>query len=322
MAFNISQIVDQYGKYYIDAGQNQDRVLKLLKQKTVTTEHAVPKQTKDTVYRLANAKFATRVQAFQKTFTEKGGAEFIPQEIHLRQLKVDETFYPDDITESWLGFLSGLDVADRKDWPIVRYMVEHDILPQIPHDMEMLVYGKGKYKAPTAGTASAAEDAMDGLIALCDAGILNANSPMNSIVLDGVIDATNAVAKLESVKKSIPRLYRDNIKMKVFVDPEIFDNYQENYRDRFSRDPRYSDALAGTIDFATNLELVPLPSLSETGAIIVTPAENFLHIRRGNQQAPTVQSLKREVFIMTDWWEAIGFGFNELVWYYKPTATV
>ena len=321
MSFTTTKIVDQFGNYYIDEGQNIKRVLQMVRQKTVTTTHARPVFTDNTVYRFATTKFGSVVQQFQKKFTAKGEVEFRPNEIPLRQMKVDESFYPDDIEGSWLGFLAGKEIAERKDWPIVRYMTEEYILGQVPHDMEMKVYGKGKFVEPTDGQPGSPEQSLDGMITLCDAGILNTEQPMNKVLLTGTISVTNAVDQLEAFVDNVDRLVRDNFKIKLFADPKLVDDYKKNYRKLFSGDPRYTDEKAGTIDFNTNIELVALPSLSETGALVATPEDNFVHIRRTKKNnPPVIESAKREVNIMLDWWESLGFGYNEMVWYYKPTV--
>lgn len=317
----LDDLKSEFGSYYINGGQNANRVLKLTRQKTVTTTHAKPLFTDDTLYRFVNPRFGQVLQQFQLKYTPKGGAEFIPRQIQLYQIKIDQSFFPDEVTPSWVGFMADKEEADRSKWPISRYMVEEAILPQIPHELEMYAYGKGKYAAPIEGTAGSADKTLDGIITLCDAGVLNSKSPMNKVILSAKPDAKNSVLILEEFVKNIDRLFRDNFKFKLFVDPQILDDYRENYRDRFSNDPRYTEGKAGSIDFKANIELVGLPSLSDTGVIMSTPADNFIHIRRTRKNnPPRLETSKRQVDVMMDWWEGLGFGFNELVWYYKPTV--
>lgn len=316
----ISDIVSEYGKYYVNGGQNEKDILKLMKQPAVTPSHAKPILTENTQYQFATSHFGTKVQQFQKKFTPKGDDEFKPNNIQLRQGKIDYSFYPDEITESWAGFLSSIDEGDRSKWPIVRYMVENSVLPSIPNDMELLAYGKGIYEAPVEGESGEASKVMDGLIKLTDDGLVNAGKPMNNVVLTGPSTKDNGVDFIETFLKSVDDLYLNNFKFKILCDPIIVRNYQANYRERFNQSVVYSDERTLKVDFHANVELVSLPSLSNTGRVIATPADNFLYVRRKNGiNAPTIQADKREVIIMTDWWEALGFGYNELVWVYKTT---
>lgn len=317
----IDEIVSEYGKYYVKGGQNEKSILKLMKQPAVTPSHAKPIITENTQYQFATSHFGSKVQQFQKEFTPKGDDEFKPNTIQLRQGKVDYSFYPDDITESWMGFLTSIDEGDRTKWPIVRYMVENAILPQIPQDMELMAYGKGVYVAPTAGSAGTASEVMDGLDKITIDGLADSEKPMNNVLLTEAQTLENGVEFIENFLLAIEPLYLDNFKFKVLCDPVFVRNYQGNYRERFNQSTVYSDDRTLKVDFHPNVELVSLPSLAGTGKIIATPAENFLYVRRKNGiNAPVIQADKREVIIMTDWWEALGFGYNELVWVYKqPT---
>ena len=104
MSITTTSIVQEYGAYYIDAGQNKKRILTMLSQGREITDFATPIKTDDTIFRLANATFRTLVQPFQKTFTQKGGVEIIPNEIRQYRFKIDDEFMPDELYATWLGF--------------------------------------------------------------------------------------------------------------------------------------------------------------------------------------------------------------------------
>lgn len=316
---NIQDIVSEFGKYYIDGGQNLSRVLTLLKQKSVTPTHARSIITIDTLYRFANTHFGEIVQQFQQDFTHKGSAKFTPNEIQLRQWKVDYAFFPDAITESWLGFLSDLNKEDRKDWPIVRYILEVYLTPQIEHDLELNAYGKGVYEAPANGVAGTADKVMDGLVEIVRKGLVDVTKPMNNLVTTLVPSKDNGVEFIETLLESVDTLYLDFFKFKVFADPVYVKNYQKNYRDLWKEAPSYTEQKAIEVDFHANVELVALPSLKGTKHIIITPADNFVNVRRKNGINKPVIGVKdlRQVQTSIDGWEALGFGYNELVWVYK-----
>jgi hypothetical protein len=81
MSITTAAIIAEYGAYYQDAGQNKKRILTMLSQGRQITGLATPIKTDDTIFRLANATFRSLVQPFQKTFTQKGGVEIVPNEI-------------------------------------------------------------------------------------------------------------------------------------------------------------------------------------------------------------------------------------------------
>jgi hypothetical protein len=47
-----------------------------------------------------------------------------------------------------------------------------------------------------------------------------------------------------------------------------------------------------------------------------TPKANLLHLTKKSKNSASfkVEEAKRNVAIMTDWWEGFGFGLNEVVW--------
>jgi hypothetical protein len=71
---------------------------------------------------------------------------------------------------SWLGFLDSNSLT-KKDYPLVRYLIENNLIPAIQSDMEMSVCGQGVYQAPTPGVADPVVSCMDGLIRLLQVGV-------------------------------------------------------------------------------------------------------------------------------------------------------
>ena len=170
MSIVATALVTAFGAYYLEEGQNMDRLKDALRQKSVTPMCCVPIITESDMYRSSNVALGEIVQSFQKGFTPKGDLTFTPNEIRLRNIKADITIDPDDVKGKWLGFLASLNEADRTQWPIVRYLLEKHIATRIPHDMETQAYFKGVYAAPTVGTAGAASAALDGFKKLIDDG--------------------------------------------------------------------------------------------------------------------------------------------------------
>lgn len=313
-----TDLVTAFGSYYLQEGQNLDRLKAAIRQPAVTPSYAKPIITESDVYRSANTVLGEIVQGFQKAFTTKGDLTFVPNEIRLRNAKIDLSLYPDDVKSSWLGFLASLTEQERANWPIIRYILESEIAPQIAHDMETKAYWGGSYVTPTAGVAGTAAGTIDGLKKLIDAGLLA--STINAVALSNLPTPSTM---FESIEEFADDMLADNealegAKIRVFMEPKFLRNYFRDKRNTHGNDVNYV-AGVNVVDFTPNIELVALPSMAGSGYIFATPVDNFLHVRKVNGMVdPKVEESKREVSLMLDWYEGIGFGYNELVYAFKP----
>lgn len=317
MAIDASEIVTAFGDYYINEGQNMNRLRQAIRQPAVTPSYATPIIHESDLYRSSNSALGEIVQQFQKAFTAKGNLTFHPNEIRLRNAKIDISLYPDDVKGKWLGFLASLDDQERKNWPIVRYLLEKHVVPQIPHDMETKAYWGGSYVAPTPGTAGTAAGTIDGLKKQIDAGLLDGS--MNAVVLSNPITPTTIFDGIEEFSDAIDPVLASQ-KIQMFMSPLNLKRYFRDKRNTHGTDQLYDGKTAKTVDFSENIELVALPSMAGSDYIWATPKDNFLHLRKVNgMSTPKVEESKREVFLMLDWYEAIGFDYNALVYVYKPS---
>lgn len=316
-----TSLVDQFGNYYLNQGQNMESLREQLRQKAVTPSYAVPMLHDSDVFRYSDTFMGEIVQQFQKAFTAKGNVEFLPNEIRLRNAKIDISLYPDDVKASYLGFLQNMKDAERKNWPIVRYIIEKHVVPQIPHDMETKAYWGGSFVEPTPGTPGTTAGTIDGLKKQLDAGLLEADTRkrMNAVTLSAAPSATNAFEIMEEFADNISDLVSAR-PTTIYCDPKLVTQYLRDKRNTHGTDINY-DPNKLTIDFSSNKKIVGLPSMEGSKYIWATPDFNFLHFRKlGGTTDPKVEESKREVFLMLDWWEAIGFGLNQLVYVYKPAA--
>ena len=312
MAITTTDIVKEYGAYYIDAGQNKKRLLSLMRQGRELTNYTTPIRTNDTIYRLGNAAFKSIVQPFQKTFTQKGGVEFTPNEIRVFNLKIDDEFYPDEIKATWLGFLSA-NQTDRKEWPLVKWLMEVYYMQQIDRDMELNEYYNGNYSAPTAGTAGEDGTGMDGIKKQLQAGV-DAGT-MNSVTLTGgALDKDTIFDQVEEFTDKISEVYQ-GVQMNVFMSRYWYKKYMQDKRAQGFYQKTSDAQIDAGIDF-TPQSVVPLACMTGTNDIFCTPKANFLHITPETitKNKFKVEEAKRVVAVMGDWWEGLGFGINEAVW--------
>lgn len=316
MAITTTDIVAEYGAFYENAGQNKKRLLQLLIQSRELTKFVTPIKTNDTIFRLGNAAFGELVQPFQKTFTQKGGVTIVPNEIRKFRMKIDDEFYPDEIKANWLGFLASENIS-RKEWPLVKWLMENYYKQQIDRDMELNEYYKGVYAAPTPGTPGAAGTGMNGLKLQLQAGVDDGS--MNLIDL-GVLDAATIFDQVELFTDKISEVYQ-GIEMKIFMSRKWYKKYMQDKRAQgFYQRLSAGDIDAG-IDF-TPQSVAPLASMVGTDDIWCTPKANLLHITDETDTKSNfkLEESKRVVSVLGDWSEGLGFGINGAVWTNIPVT--
>ena len=174
---SVSELKSAFGTYI---GTNQKDILTLLTQPTESQKHMTTIASADLEYRASKAVVDDLVQGFQKGWTPKGTATFTPIAIPQRRHKFDWEMYPDDIVDSWLGFMAD-EKTTRTVWPISRYILEKLILPKINDNRELKLIAKGVYEAPTIGTAQATGKSMDGFITILEKLKIAGGSNINFI---------------------------------------------------------------------------------------------------------------------------------------------
>ena len=311
MTITTSGIIAEYGAYYQDAGQNKKRILTKLSQgRQIVDECCTPIKTDDTIFRLANATFRSLVQPFQKTFTQKGGAEIVPNEIRVYRFKMDDEFMPDEIYATWLGFLAQKG-ADRKDWPFVKWLIEVYYTRQIDQDMELNEYYKGVYVNPTAGVPGPDGTAMNGFRKQLLDGVNDGS--INSINI-GELDEDTIFDQVEEFTAKIAEVYQ-GIEMQLGMSQYWYRKYMQDKRAQHFYFKTSDAQIDAKIDF-TKQYVKPLASMVGTKDIWCTPIENCLHISPSTitKNKFKLEEVKRNVSVMADWSEGVGFGINQAVW--------
>ncbi len=311
MALEVSDIVSSYGSYYLNSGQNKQRILHKLFQSLVLVDYATPIKTDDTIYQMGKAVIGELTQGFQKGFTPKGGVIFTPNEIRQYHIKVDDNIYPDDIEATWLGFLATLPDQERKNWPIVRYLIEEYYLPQINHDLEMKEIYKGEAAAINVGVAGITGKSMNGIRKLLVEGTTTGN--MNEIAL-GKLTTSNIFDKVEEFSDQIDELYQ-GFPMNICMSKKWRKAYLRDKRAQGYYDMQSDADVNSKVDF-TPLDIVGIPGMYGSDVIFATPKQNLIYLTKKdvNRTRILIEEAKREVAFMTDFWMGFGFGLDELVW--------
>jgi hypothetical protein len=207
--------------------------------------------------------------------------------------------------------MAGDETRTLTEWPIVRWLLEEYIAKQIRADRELKLVYKGK--KVLGGTTP--ETCMDGIREQLIKGAAR-DYPINIISSDGVLNETSIFEQIEAFDKRIPDLYVGE-KVSVYVAPKFVRAYRQAKRDRgiFQINVNESNKIDETIDF-TNHKLVGLPSMVGTNDIWASVDNNLLWLtkREGNLSQASLQLHHYNVDILLDWWEAIGFACNKMVW--------
>jgi hypothetical protein len=311
-AINIRRLLQEFGEYYINEGQNFQRLRAAIMAKPVTLEkHAKTIRTLDTMYRMANPQFESLVQPFKAKFNPIGSVEFHPNEIYLPKMKVDLSLTPDEIEDSWLGFATDLDPATRKNWKIVQYIFEEYIKKQVGRDREKLMVYKGKYNPD--GTMPS--DCMDGILEKLKKGA-RSEYPINIVTGIGELDKHYIFDQIEEFDSMLPEELI-NEKVTIFMAPDMFRAYLRAARDKGIYNVKSDKEISDAVDFTSgNHVLAPLPSMAKTKHLWATVNDNLLWIANRNIDTfkADMQAHHYDVDIMLNWREAVGFGCNQMVW--------
>lgn len=311
------KIVQEYGTYYENAGQNRQRLVRALMTPAVTLEknaHRIP--TENTIYKASNFRTSSVVQPFTPEFTPMGGMEFIPNSIPMRQVKTDVPIVPNEIEESWLGFLAANNCS-IKDWPIVRFIMEEYLKKQIEEDRELKMVYNGVYN-PSAAERKP-ENCLDGIHKLLVDGAA-ARYPINVIEGIGELSADTVFDQVESFNAKIPSRYF-NEKLTLFMAPEMALEYLRNKREKGYYQIKGDEEIGYRIDF-TNHTIFGSPAMSGTKHLWASVQRNLLWLTKRYQPISNlqIQVFDRQVKLLLDWWEGLGFACNQMVWATEPTV--
>jgi hypothetical protein len=261
--------------------------------------------TSNTIWQLGSAELGRVLQSFQKAFTPLGDLTLFSNPIQLFKMKVDESVYPDDIAETWAGFLEGEGV-NRSEWPFVRWMIEEHILPKIQEDYEMNEVFAGVYKPPTPGTPGAAGASMDGILKLQNDLVSKGKI---SPIVNGTAPTTDeeTVEYVESFIDKIDSKYRKLVDC-IFMSEELELQYRRGKENKYNTNYAQAPDL-DTVKHFPNARVVGLPSHNGSSRIWTSlPAARVRPIKKAAlANALKVESVDRNVKMFTDWSEGLGF---------------
>ena len=321
MAIAIDDVITAFGSYYLGSNQNNiKRLRSLLYQPVETAKYFQDRPGDDTIYRGVLSVLNRIVQPFQKAFTPIGTTTFTPNEFSLFKIKVDMSETPDDLEKSYLGFLAAAPEADRANWLFIRWLVEVHVMAKIQEDLENNEYFAGVFAAPVDGTAGAAGTSMNGLRKVIrDYNTAGRTNLGNGPIATGALAADNAdfVTQLEEMVDAIPSLYRPKMDF-LFMSKENATRYARGKRKKYNTNYLQTSELS-TVEDYSNIKIVGLASMSAANSNLIwgTQADNRIRPTKKAILANTmkIESAKRVVDLLTDWWEALNFEVPEFIFH-------
>jgi hypothetical protein len=307
---DIQDIIDSFGSYYLDNGQNQNDLMMRPFEKFGTKEAFTLRPTNETILRLSEVEVGEILQGYQDTFTPKGSADFKPVEIPLTQVKIDNEFNPNKLVNSWLGFLAN-DKLQRDQYPFIKWFIDEYLLKQSDKDMETKSIYKGAKVVPTPGVAGAAIEIMDGVKKQINAGVtagkiavINTGAPS--------LDPVDWCTQVEEFSVAIPELYWDeNFAL------NMSKTLHKRYRAGRQRKYNLNYNQVGDFDLIedTNIKVAGRSSMNASTKIWGTPLRNYVLGVKGYSNASMfqIEQAKRKVAVYSDWWIGVGYLMAEQV---------
>ncbi len=327
MSLDVTKIVEQYNGYYLNSGQNQEDILRSFKRQRTLPTFAQSRMTKNTTAQLSNVTLTSVLQPFHKTYSGKGDTALKPNEIQLRKLKVDLPIDPDDVEETWAGFLADPANADRAQWPLVRYIWEVLVAEQAQQDYEAADWAGQYSAAPGGGTPGSHLAVYNGLKKLAVDGLANTDLPMHLLHLqEDPTDPTKVFDNIENIAGQLPPFWA-NRQVDILVPQKMYTNYFRDRRNKHGNDWGRDNQLGTTtmlqpmsLDGFPNWRLVPFGGMDmagDYGHIIATPRANVLHYTQTGSWRMGMTTYTRTVKLFADWFEGVGFGVNDMVYVFQ-----
>jgi hypothetical protein len=310
MGIDVSAVTAQFGAYYKPGSDNEKNLRNMLYQASQTAKLFMDMPSVDTIWRGTLAELERVVQPFQKAFTPIGDIVFTPNQFDLFNLKVDKSEFPDDLEATYLGFMASVADNERANWPFVRWLIEQHIIPKMAEDLELNEYFKGVYAAPGVGVAGAVSTAMNGLRKVIrDYNTAGKTNLGNGAIATGAWAADDAdfCTQVEEYVEDHPSIFRSKIDH-VIMSETGMRKYIRGKRKKYNINyAQVTDLLV--VEDQPNVSVAGLISMEDSEMMFSTLKENRIRPLKKAELGRTlkVESLKREVFLFTNWWEALNF---------------
>lgn len=312
---NITQIIQDFGAYYIDEDQNRQRLVRLLEYPGETLSAFPVFRSENTVVRFALDQINGDVlQPFQKDFTPRGSFQSDPLTVEQFKMKVNIQEEPDDLEGSWRGFQEDLsENEDRSQWPFIRYFMEQLAIPRLQRNLDDASFW-GVRAEPVQGTPGASRAAYNGIRHLINTG---AGAGSISPLAVGAVptDPVQFVDYVEAIAALIPQDYRYNEEMEFTMSKTLEHRYRQGYDLKYNTNYLQSPNTMG-LRYFSNLTVVGRKSHEGSTKIWATPRWNRVRLLKKANNIPRWMAKEHDftqVRISTHFWHGIGFKEGSVV---------
>ena len=302
MAILASGIISEFGAYYVKGSQGEKNLLKKLYQDAQFDSLFSYLPTEDTIVRNVRVSSTAVLQAFQKAFTPAGDVAFDPEPLVLDKIKADGTIYPDEIEESYIGFLASNNL-DRKEWPISRWWIEEVFIKQFIQDIDLNGYSAVRV-APTAGTAGVPSAALNGFKKQIQ---LKVAAGTTNVINTGALAAANTdfVTQMETFVGAIPDLVRNRMEIFLAMSPANALKFKRGNRSKYNLNYNQQEDVSAFVDFP-KIKVVGVDAMVGSNKVWATDKRNIVLAMKRPTQAVQLESVDRMVKAYTDHWRAYG----------------
>ncbi len=280
-----------------------------------------------TSWKASRSLITSVIQQFVPKFTPLGDTTFTPIEIPLRRFKINVLITPADVLE-WI-FSMYDESKDLDQHPVTIYIVNKLIVPQAWDDLDYIA-ANGEFVELDWSAVNEGDqgqdpiNSIDGFLTILKKQkALGEASKMNHIDL-GEITNDNVVDKINLFVDSIDKKYKRK-DMPIDIDPMLYRMYKRAYKALYGAgsdkadDPKYG---GDVVDYSRN-RLVPMYNMTDSGALLCTPKDNFIGLRHTNEPGASKLILRKydyDIHAIGEFRFGIGFAIAEAVFYYLPTT--
>jgi hypothetical protein len=279
MAIDVSDIVSEFGAYYLNSGQDVNDLL-------------LPLRTGDdfyadlAVYSKKNVGDSGSNSKWDRALTETEGVlqpwksdyspttdsgDLLGLSTPIRTWKPDRTIVPSDMVhENWLQFLEDMD-KEPVEWPFVRWFMQVYIVDQLKEDMNLTSYN-GIYAAPAGGaTPGDMDTTVDGFEKMLLRHIASGYiTPIANGAVDTLTDSEYCEYVEDFVKQVNPRLLKKGCVLK--FSHTNYQKYRRGYRDLHGKEMDFTGQKSFIID--SNVEIKGYLAMEGSERIYLTPRGN------------------------------------------------
>ena len=248
---------------------------------------------------LANVFLDEFSQAFQDTFTAKGGYEIEPEILQMRDVKLDHKFSElKNLEKQWIGYLNQ-EGADAMKWSFIEFLLA-ETAKKLHNEREARRI-RGIYIAPVTGVAGAAINASTGFLPYLKEKINNFQ--IKEFVL-GEWTPSNIVDYVFDAAMLIPQDIRDTGELIALMSADAQIHYDKNYEVNYGQNTDYT-GIEPKVKFIRSIKTIGLNNMGASKRIVFTIAGNFKNYedKPGEMLKFNFEQEDRTLKVWSDWRE-------------------